>query len=524
MQNSNLNLARKWRSKNFDQIIGQDLVVRILKNSLYLNQFFPVYLFSGQRGCGKTSTARIFATALNCEKLAEFQKNPKTEFPCFQCASCIAMQNSKHPDFIEMDAASHTGVDNVRNIIEFSTLMPVLGKKKIYLIDEAHMLSKAAFNAFIKILEEPPISVIFILATTDVEKIIDTVRSSCFQLIFSALPNDSLVDHLSKICEKENIEFERDGLELIVNESEGSARDAINLMEQVRFSAEKITKSNVQKNLGHPDDEKILMLFAKLSQKVEISNLLGYLSEISFYELSATFIWGQILKLSRVAIYLKYGVIFRTNFDLEKISEIIKIVNVKHLINVMEIFCNYEQVFAKTSNKNILLETLFFKILDHSNKIEVKTSSLIKEPEKKSSETVPWATFLQKVEALNDPLVFSVFKRAKFINAESDKVIISFFKNYEFLLSILNDTRTVWSLILEEIFKTKNLETQIVEKEKVIEQPKADIEVEIHKAEPVLEPLKKNFKSFQNSKVDVSDKDKWKLANYLLESFPGDLI
>src|SRR3990167_10234604 len=515
MQNSNLNLARKWRSKNFDQIIGQDLVVRILKNSLYLNQFFPVYLFSGQRGCGKTSTARIFATALNCEKLAEFQKNPKTEFPCFQCASCIAMQNSKHPDFIEMDAASHTGVDNVRNIIEFSTLMPVLGKKKIYLIDEAHMLSKAAFNAFLKILEEPPISVIFILATTDVEKIIDTVRSRCFQLIFSALPNDSLVDHLSKICEKEKIEFERDGLELIVNESEGSARDAINLMEQVRFSTEKITKLNVQKNLGHPDDEKILMLFAKLAKKVDIPDLLNYLSEINFYELSASFIWNQILKLSRVAIYLKYGVIFKTNFDLEKLSEIIKDVDIKHLINIMEIFCNYEQVFLRTSNKNIFLEILFFKILDNSTKVEIKIATPAKELEKKNSietkivERVegPWAIFLQKVETLNDPLVFSVFKRAKFVVAESDKVVISFFKNYEFLLSILNDTRAIWSVILEEIFKTKNLETQIIEKEKILEQPKDEIKVK---------------KNFQNSKIDVSDKDKWKLANYLLEAFPGD--
>ena len=156
-----LNLARKWRSRDFDHIIGQDLSVRILKNSLYLDHFFPVYLFAGQRGCGKTTTARVFASAINCEQFEQFRKQPKKHIvPCLACASCIAMLEGKHPDFIEMDAASHTGVDNIRSIIDASSLLPLMGRKKIYLIDEAHMLSKAAFNAFLKILEEPPASVL----------------------------------------------------------------------------------------------------------------------------------------------------------------------------------------------------------------------------------------------------------------------------------------------------------------------------------------------------------------------------
>ena len=147
-----LNLARKWRSKNFDQIVGQDNSIKILKNSLYLDRLFPVYLFAGQRGCGKTTTARVFAAAINCERLEKFRVQPKDELlPCNECYSCTAILAGKHPDFIEMDAASHTGVENVRNIVDAATLLPVLGKKKIYLIDEAHMLSRAAFNAFLKI-------------------------------------------------------------------------------------------------------------------------------------------------------------------------------------------------------------------------------------------------------------------------------------------------------------------------------------------------------------------------------------
>lgn len=189
MNDMRLNLARKWRSKDFGSIIGQDLSVRMLKNTLYLGNFFPVYLFSGQRGCGKTTTARVFATAVNCDVLSDFQGEPKSHtIPCGLCPSCLEMRAGKHPDFIEIDAASHTGVDNVRQIIEASSLLPLMGKKKIYLIDEAHMLSKAAFNAFLKILEDPPGSVIFILATTDPQKIIETVRSRCFSSFFLRLP------------------------------------------------------------------------------------------------------------------------------------------------------------------------------------------------------------------------------------------------------------------------------------------------------------------------------------------------
>src|SRR5436190_2589751 len=232
-----LNLSRKWRSQDFDHIVGQDLVVRILKNSLYLGHYFPVYLFAGQRGCGKTSTARIFAAAVNCSGLVSFQKDPKKSvIPCLVCDSCRAMQHGNHPDFIEIDAASHTGVDNIRSIIESSSLLPLIGRKRVYLIDEAHMLSKAAFNAALKILEEPPATALFILATTNQHKILDTVRSRCFQLFFTPIAYDSLRDHLRTICLKENISYDVDALDLIIRHTQGSARDALNVLEQVRFS------------------------------------------------------------------------------------------------------------------------------------------------------------------------------------------------------------------------------------------------------------------------------------------------
>ena len=176
------NLARAWRAKTFDELIGQELSVRLLKNSLAKKCLFPVYLLSGLRGSGKTSMGRIFAAAVNCERLHDFQVSGASEssdavsLPCLKCASCCAMRAGNHPDFVEIDAASYTGVDNVRQIIESASFLPVMGSKKVYLIDEAHMLSKAAFNAFLKILEEPPATVLFLLATTEDHKILDTVK------------------------------------------------------------------------------------------------------------------------------------------------------------------------------------------------------------------------------------------------------------------------------------------------------------------------------------------------------------
>jgi DNA polymerase-3 subunit gamma/tau len=264
---SELNLARKWRPLTFENIVGQELTVRLLKNSLFKQHFLPVYLLSGQRGCGKTTTGRVFAAAINCLQLDEFSRNPQHIVPCGSCASCQAMRHGNHPDFIEIDAASHTGVDNVRQIIEATTFLPHMGRKKIYLIDEAHMLSKAAFNAFLKILEEPPKTVLFMMATTDSHKIIDTVRSRCFQLFFEPLAPEILLNHLATICEKEAIAYEREALAVIVKEAEGSVRDALNLIERVRLAHDTISAEATRSVFGSLDDQAIINLVAALARK-----------------------------------------------------------------------------------------------------------------------------------------------------------------------------------------------------------------------------------------------------------------
>jgi DNA polymerase-3 subunit gamma/tau len=374
-QQANLNLARKWRPQSFEHVIGQDTSVRMLKNSLYLKKFFPVYLFAGQRGCGKTSTARVFAAAVNCASLGIFQANPAAQVPCLTCASCLAMANGNHADFIEIDAASHTGVDNVRQIIESSSYMPLSGQKKIYLIDEAHMLSKAAFNAFLKILEEPPTSVMFILATTEIPKLPATVLSRCFQVMFNPLPSEALKEHLVNICAQESVVADPEALELIIAETEGSARDAINLLERVRFSGDHITEQTVLAVLGKISTTELIQLFQLLiAQKP--AEMLTQLATIGFEQRSAQLLWDMIVHLCRHIVWLKYGVATAQgaftahNPELEQLA---KNCSINRLTAILNLLWHQEELFQRTSKKHIFLEMVLLQICQQVNAADLDT-------------------------------------------------------------------------------------------------------------------------------------------------------
>jgi DNA polymerase-3 subunit gamma/tau len=357
-----LNLARKWRSAQFQEIVGQELVVRILQNSLFKNQFFPVYLLSGQRGCGKTSTARVFAAALNCLKLAEFQKNAQTPIPCLQCQSCTAMISHQHPDFIEIDAASYTGVDNIRNIIDTSSFLPLLGQRKIYLIDEVHMLSKAAFNAFLKILEEPPKFVVFILATTEASKLPDTVRSRCFQLFFNPIQSNIVVQHLQNVCQKESIRYEVDGLEMIAQVTQGSLRDAINLLEQARFAAAIVNKTNVLAVLGYPEDELLCTMLEHILSK-NTFELMNFFASWSNRIIAIDYVIKRSIEMLYDLLSIKFGSHLKHALSLqEQLQLLAEKTSVSELIVCFDQLCGMDLVLAKTSKKQLLFETLAVKL------------------------------------------------------------------------------------------------------------------------------------------------------------------
>ncbi|MDD4912159.1 MAG: DNA polymerase III subunit gamma/tau [Sideroxydans sp.] len=240
-------LARKWRPKNFAQLAGQEHVVQALTNALTQNRLHHAYLFTGTRGVGKTTIARIFAKSLNCE-------SGITAEPCGVCSACTEIDSGRFVDLIELDAASNTQVDNMRELLESALYAPSSGRFKVYIIDEVHMLSKSAFNAMLKTLEEPPAHVKFILATTDPQKIPVTVLSRCLQFNLKQMPPALILSHLQYVLGQENIPYENGALNLVARAAQGSMRDALSLMDQaIAYSSGKVDESLVRTMLGAID-------------------------------------------------------------------------------------------------------------------------------------------------------------------------------------------------------------------------------------------------------------------------------
>jgi DNA polymerase-3 subunit gamma/tau len=220
-------LYRKYRPKTFSEIIGQEHVVKTLMNSIIIGKISHAYLFSGPRGSGKTTVARIFAKAVNCQNRKEGEAEP-----CNQCSSCQEINSGRAVDLIEIDAASHRGIDEIRELRNNTKILPVRSKYKIFIIDEAHQLTKEAANALLKTLEEPPPHVIFILATTEIQKMIPTILSRCQRFEFKRLTVKEIIKKLKMICEKEKVKIEQKALELIAIHAAGSLRDAESLLDQ----------------------------------------------------------------------------------------------------------------------------------------------------------------------------------------------------------------------------------------------------------------------------------------------------
>ena len=251
-------LARKWRPKSFETLVGQDHVVRALTNALEQNRLHHAYLFTGTRGVGKTTVARILAKSLNCQKGI-------TATPCGVCDACTEIDRGRFVDLIEVDAASNTQVDAMRDLLDNAQYAPTSGRFKVYIIDEVHMLSKSAFNAMLKTLEEPPAHVKFILATTDPQKVPVTVLSRCLQFNLRQMAGTSIIEHLQNILGQENIPFEATALHLIARAAAGSMRDALSLTDQaIAYGGQTVNESEVRSMLGAIDQSYLYQLINAL--------------------------------------------------------------------------------------------------------------------------------------------------------------------------------------------------------------------------------------------------------------------
>jgi len=359
-------LALKYRPKNFNELIGQDVIAQTIFNSIKLNKIPNAYLLTGIRGVGKTTTARIIAKALNCKNGIE--NLCKENF----CEYCIGITNSNHIDVLEMDAASKTGIDDVRELIESSKYNPNSAKYKIFIIDEVHMLSKQAFNGLLKTLEEPPPHLKFIFATTEVKKIPVTIISRCQRFDLHRVPVSILIENLKKISKIENGQISDGALKLIAKASEGSVRDSLSLLDRALISQgiienKEIDESFVRKMLGAADRSKILQLLElifegnkkksiellreTIDEGIDATNLLNDLLEIVYFALQKKNLGDLESDLSL------------SESEIEKINLISKNVNVSTLIVFWQFMLKGLEELSLVANPILSLEMLIMRLL-----------------------------------------------------------------------------------------------------------------------------------------------------------------
>jgi DNA polymerase-3 subunit gamma/tau len=293
-------LARRYRSSTFDELIGQSHIAQTLSNAITSNRIAHAFLFTGTRGTGKTSSARILAKSLNCEA-----SDKPTPHPCGKCNSCQAIARGDDIDVIEIDAASNTGVDNVREIIENSQFRPARSRFKVYIIDEVHMLSKSAFNALLKTLEEPPEHVKFILATTEVEKVLPTILSRCQRYDFRNIPTREIATHLKSVCAQEKIQADDDAILLVAKAGAGSMRDALSLLDRLlSASGDKLTAETIEQLLGLPKSQQVFDL-AQLIGEGRVKDVLTAVDSVITRGLSPETLVSSLIDHIRNLLILK---------------------------------------------------------------------------------------------------------------------------------------------------------------------------------------------------------------------------
>ena len=369
-------LYRKYRPKTFDEVAGQEVIVKTLKNSVINNKINHAYLFAGPRGCGKTTIAKIFAKLVNCE-------NSSNGIPCNKCV-CCTQSNEQNMDVIEMDAASNNGVDEIREINNKVKLAPTLGRYKIYIIDEVHMLTIGAFNALLKTLEEPPAHVIFILATTDPHKVPITILSRCQRFDLKKISDEQIYNRLKYICDNENIKIEEDAIFEIARLGDGSLRDAISILDQVvAYTNETITLNDIHEVNGTISQENV---FELINCAVN-NNLTGVINKINEYSNRGK----SIVKITEeIILFLRNSILFKTTSDFVEdkkniYREITAKVSTKKMLEYISIMNESLLDMKKFSNPKMILELAFIKLLDEKEFNDKKNEGEKKVIEKKES-------------------------------------------------------------------------------------------------------------------------------------------
>ena len=395
-------LARKYRPSTFSEVVGQEHILKALENSIQHNKLHQAYMFSGTRGVGKTTIARVFAKCLNCQK----SDMPQVE-PCNECSACVEIKAGRHIEFLEVDAASRTGVDDMRELLESVQYKPANARYKIYLIDEVHMLSKSSFNALLKTLEEPPPHVMFLMATTEVEKVPKTVLSRCLQLNLKIIPENQTRDHIQSLLDLESIKYDDESLALIASSAQGSIRDGLTLLDQAIAHGNGVLESDQVKALLGTIDQSYII---ELVKHVAASDGDGaYLALHKITELNVEY--EQVLKII-ISVFHKISLHQQIqDSEDESIQQLAESIDPQITQLHYEIALNALSKFhvhphPKQALELCILRMLAFQPISEgvAPKIEKKNSKLAGEQSTKSKKNVVEAVEIPRSEAKSEEI------------------------------------------------------------------------------------------------------------------------